>query len=231
MKKTIVITGGNEGLGKTLCDRLSKNHNIIILARNKESILSTITATNCNGIICDIRDYKSVEKAIRKILKMYSRIDILINNAALYIKDELITNDYSQIKDVIDVNLLGTIYCTKAVLPNMIERKNGHIININSQLGSSSKAGRAIYSTSKWGVTGLSKNMQDEVGKYNIKITNLQLGSLNETMKMNGVKEIRPFQFIDKEDVANTIEFLINLPNHICMPNICIQSMQEYKDN
>lgn len=231
MKKTIVITGGNEGLGKTLCTKFSKEHNVIIIATNKEKIINTMEETNCDGIICDIRNYKNIEHAIGKIINKYNKIDVLINNAGLYIKDSLIFNNDSKIKDIIDVNLLGTIYCTKAVLPYMIKQNNGLIININSQLGKSYKAERSIYSTSKWGVTGLSKCMQEEVGQYNIKITNLLLSSLEETMKINNKKEKRPYQYIDKIDVADAINFIINTPNHICIPEMEIKSMQEYKTN
>ncbi len=227
MKKNIIITGGNEGLGKTLTDELSKENNVIILATNKETILNTISSTKCDGILCDIRNFHNVEQAIKKIIEKYGQIDILINNAGLYIKDELIENDYSHIKDVIDVNLLGTIYCTKAVLPYMINEKRGLIININSQLGTAYKAERSIYSVSKWGVTGLSKNMQCEVCKYNIRTTNLQLGSLEETMKINGTKQKRALKYINNKDVVNTIQFIINTPEHIYIPDITVKSMQE----
>lgn len=230
MKKNIIITGGNEGLGKTLCEKLSADNNIIIIAKNKNSIEETIKQTNCDGFICDIRDAKAVNDTVLKIIDKYKRIDILINNAGLYIKDELILNDYDDIKDVLDVNLLGTINCTKAIIPYMKQNEYGQIININSQLGNQAKAERTIYATSKWGITGFSKCMQQEIGKYNIKVANILLGSLEETMKINGHKYKRELQYLNKKDIAEIINNIINLPHYICIPEITIKSIQEYKD-
>ena len=133
--KNIVITGGSDGLGKTLAEELSK-------------------------------DYNLVENVFNKIIKEFGKIDILINNAGLWIQEELDQNDSERINAVVDVNLLGVINCSKAVIPNMKQNKDGLIININSQAGINHKAERVVYNASKWGVTGFSKSLQDEVAKY-----------------------------------------------------------------
>ncbi len=229
MKKNIIITGGNEGLGKAICEKLSISNNVIIIAKNKDTIEKTIKQANCDGYVCDIRDAKAVDNTISKIIERYESIDILINNAGLYIKDDLTYNDYNDIKNVLDVNLLGTITCTKSILPYMIKKQYGQIININSQLGQDAKAGRTIYATSKWGITGFSQCIQEEVAKNNIKVINILLGSLEETMKINGEKFKRELQYLNKNDIAEIINNIINLPQYICIPEITIKSIQEYK--
>ncbi len=96
-------------------------------------------------------DYHQVEKCTNEIIEEFGKIDILINNAGLWIQEKLEENDEKRIHDVIDVNLLGTIYMTKAVIPIMKKNQDGIIININSQAGINHKAERVVYNASKWG--------------------------------------------------------------------------------
>ena len=192
MSKTIVITGGSDGLGKTLTETFSKENNVIILATNEEKMKLVAEENNCSYKVCDVSNYEIVEKAINEIIKEYNKIDVLINNAGLWIQEELDTNDSDRIKSVIEVNLLGTINVSKAVIPSMKVNKDGLIININSQAGINHKAERVVYNASKWGVTGFSKSLQDEVAKYGIRVTDVMPGMMKTEMfsRMNIEKNI-----------------------------------------
>ena len=187
MKKTIIITGGSDGLGKTLTETFSKENNVIILATNEEKMNLVAKENNCFYKVCDVSNYDVVEKAINEIVKEYNKIDVLINNAGLWIQEELDVNNSNRIKSVIEVNLLGTINVSKAVIPSMKANKDGLIININSQAGINHKAERVVYNASKWGVTGFSKSLQDEVAKYGIRVTDVMPGMMKTEMfsKMN----------------------------------------------
>jgi len=138
--KTIVITGGSDGLGKTLTKSLSQEYKVIILATNEEKMKLVAKEYDCTYKVCDVSDYDSVERIINEIVVEHKKIDVLINNAGLWIQGELDTNDSDRIKRVIEVNLLGTINVSKAVIPFMKENKEGLIININSQAGINHKA-------------------------------------------------------------------------------------------
>lgn len=229
MKKTVVVTGGNCGLGKEIAKGLSSDYNVVIIGTNKDTILETTKELKCKGYVCDIRDYKQVLDVINLVKKDYDSIDILINNAGLYINGGLVDNDALDLKDVMDVNLLGTINCTKAVLNAMMAQNSGQIININSQLGLSSRAERSIYTASKWGVTGFSRCIEQEVSKHNIKVTDLLLGTLDETMMKNGKKELRPGRYLDKNDIVSVIKNIILLPDYMCISEILIKSIEELK--
>jgi len=135
MKKTIVITGGSDGLGKSLAEHLSKENDVIILATNEEKLQKVANDNNCKYKVCDVSNYELVNNTINEIINDFGKIDILINNAGLWIQEELDTNDNKRINDVVDVNLLGIINCSKSVIPVMKEQKDGLIININSQAG------------------------------------------------------------------------------------------------
>jgi len=229
MKKTILITGGSDGLGKAICENLSKENHVIIIGTNEEKIKSVTNEFDCDGMVCDIRDYDGVEKTIQKIIDQYGTIDILINNAGRYMNGSLTSNEISEINSIIDVNLFGTIYCTKAVLPYMKKNNRGFIININSKIGKIPQKERSIYAASKWGANGFSSSLAYELGNNHIKVTNVFLGILQETMTMNGSKTNRDLPYLNKKDIANIIHYLTTLPDDVCIPDISIQGIQEFK--
>ncbi|MBO5005073.1 MAG: SDR family oxidoreductase [Clostridia bacterium] len=225
MKKTILITGGSDGLGKTLAEYLSKENNVIIIATNEEKLKKVATNNNCTYKICDVSDYKLVENTINEIIEQHNKIDVLINNAGLWIQEELDINDSDRIKSVIEVNLLGTINVSKAVIPNMKQNKDGIIININSQAGINHKAERTVYNASKWGVTGFTKSLQDELAKYGIRVTDVLPGMLKTDMfnKLNITKNME--NGLETKEVARLIQFIIDTPSNVMIPEVGIKNI------
>ena len=223
--KNIVITGGSDGLGKTLAESLSKDNNVIILATNEEKLKEVANQNNCTYKVCDVRDYSTVESTINSITGEFGKIDILINNAGLWIQEELDTNDSERIHSVVDVNLLGVINCSKAVIPFMKENKGGLIVNINSQAGISHKAERVVYNATKWGVTGFCKSLQDEVAKYGIRVTNVMPGMMKTDMfkKLNIEKNMA--NGVDTKEVARLIKFIIDTPADVMIPEVGIKNI------
>lgn len=225
MKKVSVITGASDGLGETLTERLSKENNVIALATTEEKLQKVAEDNNCNYKVCDVSDYNQVEKCTNEILEEFGKIDILINNAGLWIQEELEENDAERINAVIDVNLLGMIYMSKAVIPMMKKKQDGIIININSQAGINHKAERVVYNASKWGVTGFSKSLQDEVAKYGIRVTDIMPGMLKTDMfnKMNIKKNME--NGLDTKEVARLVEFIIETPKDVMIPEVGIKNI------
>ena len=223
--KTIVITGGSDGLGKTLTETFAKDNNVIILATNEEKMNLVAKENNCSYKVCDVSNYEVVEKTISEIIEEYSKIDVLINNAGLWIQEELDTNDSDRIKSVIEVNLLGIINVSKSVIPSMKENKDGLIININSQAGINYKAERVVYNASKWGVTGFSKSLQDEVAKYGIRVTDVMPGMMKTEMfsRMNIEKNMA--NGLDTKEVARLIQFIIDTPSDVMIPEVGIKNI------
>ncbi len=225
MRKVIVITGGSDGLGKTLAEQFSKENDVIILATNEEKLKNVANINKCDYKVCDVSNYSLVEKCINDIIEKYEKIDVLINNAGLWIQEELDTNDSVRINSVVDVNLLGTINCTKAVIPIMKQNKNGLLININSQAGINHKSERVVYNATKWGVTGFSKSLTDEVAKYGIRVSNVMPGMMKTDMfnKMNIQKNID--NGIDTKEVARLIQFIIDTPSNVMIPEVGIKNI------
>ena len=223
--KTIIITGGSDGLGKTLAENLSKDNNVIIIATNEDKLKLVSEENNCTYKVCDVIDYDSVEKTINEIVQEFNKVDVLINNAGLWIQEELDENDSNRIKSVIDVNLLGVINSSKAVIPSMKKNKDGLIININSQAGINHKAERVVYNASKWGVTGFSKSLQDEVAKYGIRVTDVMPGMMKTDMfnKMNITKNMA--NGLDTKEDARLIQFIIDTPSDVMIPEVGIKNI------
>ena len=225
MKKVIVITGGSDGLGKTITSFLSKDNDVIIFATNEDKLSYVANENNCEYKVCDVTNYTLVESAIKDIVNKYGKIDVLINNAGIWIQGELASNDSDRIHSVIDVNLLGVINCSKAVVPFMKDNKEGLIININSQAGINHKAERSVYNATKWGVTGFTKSLQDEVAKYGIKVTNVMPGMMKTDMfkKLNIEKNME--NGIDTKEVAKLIKFIIDVPKDVMIPEVGIKNI------
>lgn len=225
MKKVIVITGGSDGLGKTITSFLSKDNDVIIFATNEDKLSYVANENNCEYKVCDVTNYSLVESTIKDIVNKYGKIDVLINNAGIWIQGELASNDSDRIHSVIDVNLLGIINCSKAVVPFMKDNKEGLIININSQAGINHKAERSVYNATKWGVTGFTKSLQDEVAKYGIKVTNVMPGMMKTDMfkKLNIEKNME--NGIDTKEVAKLIKFIIDVPKDVMIPEVGIKNI------
>ena len=221
--QNIVITGGNDGLGKTLTEELAKNNNVIILATNEDKLIKVAKDNKCKYKVCDVSKYNVVDNVIKDIVNEYGRVDVLINNAGLWIQEELDQNYSDRINAVVNVNLLGVINCSKAVLPYMKQNRSGLIININSQAGINHKAERVVYNATKWGVTGFSKSLQDEVAKYGIRVTDVMPGMMKTDMfnKMNIQKNME--NGLDTKEVARLIQFIIDTPHNVMIPEVGIK--------
>ncbi len=172
----MVITGGSRGIGKAIAVLFAKNGaKVFICARNIEELkkvsdLIQRSGGVCNYVAADVTDEKQVEVIVKKVLEMYQRIDILINNAGVGVYKLLIdskTNDWDY---VMNTNLRAPFLCSKAFAPIMIKQKNGYIINIASGAGRVGLKNLSIYCASKFGLIGLTKSMRKELRDYGIDV-------------------------------------------------------------
>ncbi len=225
MNKTIVITGGSDGLGKTLTEDLAKDNKVIILSNDKAKLQAVAKENNCDYFFCDVSNYYEVEKTMKELINKYPKIDVLINNAGIWIQDELDQNEADRIKRVIEVNLLGTINMIKTVIPNMKINKEGLIININSQNGINFKAERSVYGASKWGVTGLTKSLQIELAKYGIRVTDVMPGLMKTDLFKKANVERNIDNGLNPKEAAKLIRFIIDTPKDVFIPEVGIKNI------
>lgn len=223
MNKVALITGSSRGIGKQIAIKFAKNgYNIVVNYINKnEEVEKTIEELKQFGIEVleaqgDISNYEQSEKIVNSTIEKFGQIDVLVNNAGIT-KDMLIMRmkkeDFTK---VIDVNLVGTFNITKNVIPHMMKKRSGRIINISSVVGISGNAGQCNYAASKAGIIGFTKSLAKELASRNILVNAVAPGfietNMTDVLQENVKEEIKkqiPLKRIGKaEDVANAVYFL-----------------------
>lgn len=230
MKKVIVITGGSEGLGKSITERLAQNeeNKIIILSNQEDRLKDVAKETNSDYQLCDVTNCNSIERAIKNILQKCKRIDVLINNAGVWLAGDLTECSYDVISNCIDVNTKGPIYMTKAVLPSMYENKKGLIINVCSQASFDSDDFSTVYNASKWAMRGFNRSIQKDVSKKGIKVTGFYPGFMQTNIFKKAGNDYDTSTGLETEKVAKAIEFIISCDEDVMIPEFGIKDIENY---
>jgi 3-oxoacyl-[acyl-carrier protein] reductase len=175
--KTALITGAGKGIGRAIALALAaEGVHVGLLSRTNKDLQNLSDELNakghsCNMVIADVSDIQSVNTAVSSLINEMGNIDILINNAGIGKFGKFLELEPAIWEEQIKVNLFGVYYVTRAVLPQMIERQTGDIINISSTAGLKGSALTSAYSASKFGVMGLTESLMQEVRKHNIRVT------------------------------------------------------------
>ena len=222
-KNVAIVTGGGKGIGRAICLRLAKDGYKVAICCNSSTQKADDVAKEIieNGgsakVFCfDITDSRQVNSAIETINRDFGNISVLCNNAGIaeQILFDTITDE--SWKNMIDTNLSGAFYCTRAVIPYMIHRKYGKIINISSMWGETGGSCEVHYSASKAGIIGMTKALAKEVGPSGITVNCVSPGVILTDMTshfdentMNELKEETPLNRIGTpDDIAGAVSFL-----------------------
>ena len=229
--KNALITGAGKGIGKAVAIALAKEGvNVILVARTQSDLDQVAQEVNALGVksltlIADVANIDSVKTAVEKALSEFKTIDILINNAGIAAFGKFLELEPEAWERIIQVNLMGTYYATRAVLPNMIERQTGDIINISSTAGLSGNALTSAYSASKFAVLGLTESLMQEVRKYNIRVTALTPSTVATDMaKELKLTDGNPDKVMQAEDMAELIIAHLKLNRRVFIKNSSIWS-------
>jgi len=215
--KTAIVTGGSRGIGKEISEILAaNNYNVIAVATSEQSLDSIRDIKNIHPFCCDISDKQSIEKLYNYISDTFGYADVLINNAGIHMDNILLRMKSEEWTKVMDVNLNGPFYLTKAVLKDMVKNKCGRIINISSISGTDGNKGQGNYAASKGGLLALTKSLAKEVGRRNITVNCIAPGlietdmtaHLSDTVKKGYLDRI-PLKRLGKpKDIGQMILFL-----------------------
>jgi short-subunit dehydrogenase len=216
--KTIVITGGSDGLGRALAENLSSENKVIILARHKAALDMVAGNTGAQWIACDVRDAKSVSSAFEQI----DSIDVLINNAGVIVNGDLTETSDEIIENVITTNTLGSIYAAKAALKLMKSQKSGRIINVISQAGITAKANPSVYNASKWAMTGFTKALEEEAKAYGVLVTGFYPGTIRTDLFAKAGLEIKG-PALSTDEAVSAIRYILSLSNNVAVPELGIK--------
>jgi len=232
-----MITGATSGIGKATAIKLAKlGFNLIITGRREERLVELQGKLEKEGvktkILCfDIRDTKSIEGAVSKIENEWKNIDILVNNAGLAAGADPIQNGlWSDWEQMIDTNIKGLLYLSKQIIPLMIDRKKGHIINISSIAGKETYANGNVYCATKHAVEAITKGMRIDLLPHNIKVSSVSPGMVEtefSVVRFHGDQNKADNVYagltpLYANDIADTIEFIVTRPAHVNINDILI---------
>lgn len=220
--KKALITGGSRGIGRATAIALAKQGvELGLIARSEESFESVreeLTDLGANFVTAtaDVSQESEVQKAVSKIENELGGIDILINNAGVGARGSFLELSTDEWRKVLDTNVMGIVYVTKAALPGMIEKNKGDIINISSMSGLKGTEGSSAYSASKFAVIGMSESLMQEVRRHNIRVSVLTPSLVDTDFTRGRVSEPRdPNKFMQAEDIAEHILGLLQLEQRI----------------
>jgi 3-hydroxy acid dehydrogenase / malonic semialdehyde reductase len=238
----ILITGATSGFGEATARRFAaEGWRVIITGRRKErlealrkeleGLSGSLDRPTVHALHFDVRDHTAVEAAIASLSPEWSTIDILLNNAGLAAGlDPIQDGDLDDWERMLDTNVKGLLYVSRAIIPGMIARGRGHIINIGSTAGKEVYPKGNVYCASKHAVDALSKGMRQDLLPHGIKVTQICPG-LAETefsvVRFNGdeAKARTPYQGITPlcgADIANLVFFAATLPAHVCINDMVV---------
>ncbi|WP_369414092.1 3-ketoacyl-ACP reductase [Desertivirga xinjiangensis] len=210
--KNALVTGAGKGIGRAIAIALAKEGvHVALLARSASDLQAVADEVENEGvkatiITADVSDINSVNKAVSDATSTLGDLDILVNNAGTASFGNFMDLEPAEWERIIKVNLLGVYYTTRAVLPSMIERKAGDIINISSTAGQRGAALTSAYSASKFGVIGLSESLMQEVRKHNIRVTTLTPSTVATDLAIElKLTDGNPERVMQPEDFAELI--------------------------
>ncbi|WP_276381471.1 3-ketoacyl-ACP reductase [Flavobacterium sp. H4147] len=229
--KNALITGAGKGIGKAVAVALAKEGvNLILVSRTQKDIEQLADEVSNLGVkalalSADVSDINSITTAVEKALAEFKYIDILINSAGIASFGKFLELEPEAWERIIQVNLMGTYYTTRAVIPNMIERQAGDIINISSTAGLNGNALTSAYSASKFAVLGLTDSLMQEMRKHNIRVTALTPSTVATDMAKDlNLTDGNPEKVMQSEDMADLIIAQLKLNRRVFIKNSSIWS-------
>ncbi len=241
--KVAVVTGASSGIGAATALALAgEGAHVVLQARRKERMdeLAGQLAAHGGRVLVqplDITQEADVHAAMHAAHTEMGRIDVLFNNAGVMLNGPIEGADTDEWRRMVDINILGLMYATQAVLPIMREQQSGHIVNVSSVAGRYSFAGASVYNATKWGVIGFSDALRKEVQGHNIRTTIIEPGLVDTELFSHITDEqtragfdqyIKSLVPLRGEDIAAAVVYAVTQPPHVSVNEILIRpTLQE----
>jgi 3-hydroxy acid dehydrogenase / malonic semialdehyde reductase len=235
-KRIALITGATSGIGEATARLLSaQSFKLILCGRRKDRLLQLqkelSAATEVTTLSFDVRDKDGVKKEVSSLGEEWKKIDVLINNAGnAHGFDPIQSGNVDDWDAMIDINVKGLLYVSREILPGMVERKSGHIINLGSIAGKEVYANGNVYCGSKFAVDAISQGMRIDLNAYGIKVTAIHPGLVETEFALvrfkgdsakssNVYKGMQPLK---GQDIADLIVFALTRPAHVVIADMVV---------
>jgi len=229
MSRTVVITGATSGFGKACAQRFAGDGCHLILVGRRTQRLQELKqeldgSLNIHLLTLDVRDRDAVFKAFENLPEPFAAVDLLVNNAGLALGLEPSwKTDPNDWETMIDTNIKGVTHCTRALLPGMVERNHGMIVNIGSVAGNWPYPGGNVYGATKAFVQQFSRNLRCDLLGKNIRVTNIEPGMAETEFSLNrfkgdaerAAKVYAGMQPLTSVDIAEAVHWVSSLPPHV----------------
>lgn len=236
LNRTALITGATSGIGKATAELFAKNGINLILCGRRQDRLEELekklkSETRVHLLNFDVRDKQAVFKSISSLPPSFSQIDILLNNAGnAHGLDTIDKGDPEDWDAMLDINVKGLLYVSKAVIPQMVVRKQGHIINIGSIAGKEVYPKGNVYCASKYAVDAITQGMRIDLNPYGIRVGSVDPGAVEtefSEVRFKGDTERAAsvydgFRPLSPEDVADIILFMVTRPYHVNIADLVV---------
>lgn len=243
MKRNVFITGASSGIGKATAYSFGKNgDNLVLCARRLERLeeikkdIEEKYAVKVYIYKLDVTIYENVADTVKEIIKTVGNIDILVNNAGLALGlDKFQNYSINNMQTMIDTNIKGLLYVTREIIPYMVSKNSGHIINIGSTAGMYAYADGAVYCATKAAVKFLSDGIRIDTIDKNIKVTTIQPGIVETDFsevrfhgdKAKAEKVYKGIKALKPEDIADITVYAANQPEHVQISDITIMATKQ----
>lgn len=235
-KRTALITGATSGIGEATARVLATNNfNLILCGRRVERLEALqrelSPKTEIHTLSFDVRDRGAVEASLSSLEGKWKTIDVLINNAGnAHGMDPIQSGNVDDWDAMMDINVKGLLYVSRAILPGMVERKRGHVINIGSIAGLEVYPKGAVYCGSKFAVDAITKGMRLDMNEAGVKVTVISPGMVDtefSLVRFKGDAEradavYKGLKALSGEDIAEVIRYILHLPDHVVLTEVTV---------
>lgn len=240
--KVALITGASSGIGEATALALAAQGAQVALAARRVERLDALTQqiTGSGGsalpLTCDVADERQVHQTVQEVLDRWGRLDVLVNNAGIAILGPILNADTEEWRQAVNVNVLGLMYATHAVLPLMKKQGSGHIVNISSTAARVAPSGMGIYSATKWAVNGFSESLRQEALGYKVRVTVIEPGMVSTGLSDNITNEaareamaarLASMRALDASDIAAAVVYAVTQPPHVNVSELLVRPTEQ----
>lgn len=240
--KVAVVTGASSGIGEATAEALSaEGATVVVAARREDRLDDLVGRINGNGgqalaVECDVTDEEQAHALIQRAKDEFGRVDVLVNNAGVMLLSKIEKGLSEEWRQMFDVNVLGLLYTTEAAIGVMKQQSSGHIVNISSLAGRTSRAMLGAYSGTKFAVNAISEALRQELQEYNVRVTVVEPGVVETELPdhisdeeaqeaISGlIGQLEPLQ---PEDIANAIAYVVTQPERVSVNEVLIRPTQQ----
>jgi NADP-dependent 3-hydroxy acid dehydrogenase YdfG len=241
--RVAIITGASSGIGEATARRLAKEGaKVVVVARRKERLDELVSYIEKDGgqalaIGADVTKKERAPEIIQQTIEKFGKLDVLINNAGVMLNGPAKDAPLEEWEQMVHLNVLGLLYMTHAALPILREQKTGHIVNISSVAGRTTRPGSAVYNATKWGVNAFTDALRQEIAgdKLRIRTTLIEPGAvatelqdhLRPEIKEEWKKNFGDMDILHAEDIAEAIYFALSRPERVNINEILIRPTEQ----